>query len=110
MPPENRRKGFVVAPEGYRQCWSCGAETEIRVRKLDGHRFIGCREYPICRWTTPLPRHYKGPIYDPARGGPQHRASNEELLEALKRQEERLKNPKLGKIERLRIQDLVEDI
>jgi hypothetical protein len=28
----------------------------------------------------------------------------------LKRQEERLKNPKLGKMDRLRIQDLVEDI
>lgn len=108
MPPEGRRKGFVVAPEGYRRCKRCGNDTEIRVRKLDGARFIGCREYPLCRWTRELPRDYSGSRFDSSRAGPEDQYS--ELSERLKLLEIKLTDSTLGKVQRLRIEDAIEDL
>jgi hypothetical protein len=110
MPPLNRRKGFVAAPEGYRRCVRCGGETEIRVRKIDGARFIGCREFPLCRWTRELPDAYEGERYDPSRVGLNGPRSRDDFENALKRLTRRLEDPALGRVQKLRIKDTINDI
>jgi ssDNA-binding Zn-finger/Zn-ribbon topoisomerase 1 len=109
-----RWKGFVVAPEGFRKCTRCGAEAEIRTRRRDGRRFLGCRNFPECKWTQPLPPTYCGPQYntsaqhyDPV---PPKPAMLEDLKGALKFHERSLHDPNLGQVQKLRIQERIADL
>lgn len=40
------------------RCPKCGADTIVRVSRggwTPGTKFVGCLDYPICRWSAPLP-------------------------------------------------------
>ena len=45
-----------VGTNGNPLCPRCGAPTEKKTNRSTGHAFLGCVDYPDCRWTRSLRR------------------------------------------------------
>jgi Topoisomerase DNA binding C4 zinc finger len=50
-----RRERYPMPPPGLDKCPSCDHPTIVRENSEDGQYFIGCTQFPSCRWTTRLP-------------------------------------------------------
>ncbi|TVS00216.1 MAG: hypothetical protein EA406_01395 [Rhodospirillales bacterium] len=46
---------YPTPPPTLSKCPRCGSATIVRENSQDGEYFIGCTDFPGCRWTAPLP-------------------------------------------------------
>lgn len=46
-------------PEIKKTCPECGNRMVVRANHETGHEFLGCSQYPECKYTEPMPEYMR---------------------------------------------------